>query len=107
MSPGRDVQPRVRACRSRSANTDPGPMFRFFAPLLVVLLVTAPAVAAPKAELWPRWQQHDPTATQVVDHLRWARFLASYLRPGADGVNRVAYAEVDPAGRAGLGAYLA
>ncbi|MFL5336120.1 MAG: DUF547 domain-containing protein [Geminicoccaceae bacterium] len=82
-------------------------MFRFFAPLLIVLLVAAPAVAAPKAELWPRWQQHEPSATQVVDHQGWARFLASYLRPGADGVNRVAYAEVDAAARAGLGAYVA
>ena len=68
-------------------------MFRFLAPLLVVLLVTAPALAAPKAELWPRWQQHDPSATEVVDHRGWARFLASYVRPGADGVNRVAYAD--------------
>jgi hypothetical protein len=82
-------------------------MFRFLAPLLVVLLVTLPALAAPKAELWPRWQHNDPSSTEVVDHRGWARFLASYVRPGADGVNRVAYATVDPAGRAGLDRYLA
>jgi hypothetical protein len=82
-------------------------MFRFLAPLLVVLLVTLPALAAPKAELWPRWQHNDPSSTEVVDHRGWARFLASYVRPGADGVNRVVYATVDPAGRAGLDRYLA
>ena len=67
----------------------------------------ARALGAPKAELWPRWQQNDPSATEVVDHRGWAGFLASYVRPGADGVNRVAYAAVDPAGRAGLDGYLA
>ena len=81
-------------------------MLRLLA-LLAVLLVTAPVSAAPDAEPWSRWQRHDPAATLSVDHRALAQFLVRYLRPGADGINRVAYAEVDAAGRAGLDAYLA
>ncbi|HEX6014773.1 MAG TPA: hypothetical protein VFY87_23870, partial [Geminicoccaceae bacterium] len=61
--------------------------------LLVVLLLggllappmaAAPAGAAPKAELWARWEAHDPRSTTRLDHGTWARFLQLYLRRGAD-----------------------
>ena len=42
-----------------------------------------------------------------VDHRRWGRFLAAYVRPGENGLNRVAYGSVTAEGRADLGAYLA
>ena len=81
--------------------------------LLVLLLLGAslatgsPAAAAPRAELWARWQQHDRSSVGVVDHAAWARLLTHYVRPGKDGVNRFAYAEVTPDDRAALAGYLA
>ncbi|MDP6708184.1 MAG: DUF547 domain-containing protein [Alphaproteobacteria bacterium] len=65
------------------------------------------ALFAPKAELWPRWQAHDPKSTQSIDHGAWAGFLRRYLRPGTDGIARVAYGAVGGEDRARLDAYLA
>ncbi|QYZ67820.1 MAG: hypothetical protein OI74_02765 [Gammaproteobacteria bacterium (ex Lamellibrachia satsuma)] len=62
--------------------------------------------AAPKAELWPRWQTHDETSSLLVDHAPWQDFLDSYLSQGSDGVNRVDYAGVSTAAKAELQAYL-
>ena len=45
-------------------------------------------------------------STVRVDHRRWGRFLAAYVRPGENGLNRVAYGSVTAEGRADLGAYL-
>ena len=50
---------------------------------LVVLPVTArPADAAPKADLWARWLQHDPRSTTTVDDAAWAQFLERHVRAG-------------------------
>lgn len=65
------------------------------------------ALFAPKAELWARWQAHDPDAEAVVDHGAWARLLESYLHVDDDGVNRFAYANVTAADRAALERYVA
>jgi len=65
------------------------------------------ALFAPKAELWPRWQAHDPAATQRVDHAAWTRFLSHYVSADADGINRVAYARVDAEERQVLETYIA
>ncbi len=64
------------------------------------------AEAASKAELWPRWQAHDPASTLKVDHAKWDQFLNRYLKPGGDGINRVAYGRVTAPGRATLGRYI-
>ena len=37
--------------------------------LLGGLLWVATVNGAPKAELWPRWQKHDPNSFIVVDHI--------------------------------------
>ena len=78
--------------------------------LCVVLALQAAAWhaagAAPKAELWPRWQAHDPASQAIIDHDAWGSFLERYLVEGDDAVNRVAYAEVTAADRAALNAYL-
>src|SRR5260370_5312801 len=71
-----------------------------------LLLVQCEALAAPRAELWPRWQQHDPSATRRIDHAAWGGFLRKYLRPGGDGINRVAYGAVGGADRNALAAYI-
>lgn len=79
---------------------------------LCVWLVVLPALAlraveaAPKAQLWPRWQAHDPISEAVIDHAAWDAFLDRYLVRGDDGINRVAYADVTAADRAALDGYL-
>lgn len=76
------------------------------ATLLVLLAFAGRAVAAPDAVLWPRWLAHDAASTTVVDHSAWDRWLARYVTPDRDSVNRVAYARVGTDGRAALAAYI-
>ncbi len=78
------------------------------AALLVSLagLVSIERLFAPSAELWPRWQAHDPGSTETVDHGAWQRILGTYLAPGADRVNRFAYASLGPADRHALDGYI-
>lgn len=51
---------------------------RFFVSLLFLLL-SASTFAAPKADLWPYWQQYATSNSQTVDHSRWQRVLDKYL----------------------------
>lgn len=75
--------------------------------LLLLLLAAGAAAAAPKAEPWPRWQAHLPGAAATIDHGAWDRFLAAYVVPGADGINRVAYGRVSAEDRRVLDDYVA
>jgi len=68
--------------------------------------LTRPVSAAPEAELWPRWEAHSPDATREPDHGPWGEFLTRYLRPGGNGINRVAYADVTQADRDALKRHL-
>ena len=65
-----------------------------------------PAVAAPDADLWPRWQAHDPESTATIDHAAWGEFLDAYLVVRPDGANLVRYAGVSEADRRALDGYL-
>jgi hypothetical protein len=73
---------------------------------LIALLLLLPglALAAPKAEPWPRWEAHDPAATLQVDHSAWTALLARHLRLGEDGIARFDYRDAD---RAAVDAYVA
>jgi len=63
------------------------------------------ALAAPSAELWARWDKS--AANKVgISHAEWDVFLGKYVKPGGDGLNRVAYGKVSPADRASLTGYL-
>lgn len=64
------------------------------------------ALFAPKAELWDKWQAHDPNPGKVIDHSPWTALLKRYVKPGDDGINRVAYAEVTAADRRALDSYI-
>ena len=66
----------------------------------------ASALAAPKSELWPRWEAHDPAAITRVDHAAWDALIARYRVPGPDGVARFDYGAVTAAERATLDAYV-
>lgn len=63
--------------------------------------------AAPKPDLWLRWQANDPTSTVQIDHTAWGVFLGKYLLTGhPSGINRLRYGEVTPADRRALTEYL-
>ncbi len=72
-----------------------------------LVLASATAAAAPKAELWQRWTAHDPAATTTIDHEAWDHFVRAYVSSFPDGVNRVAYADVTAADRKLLESYIA
>ncbi|SDG33948.1 Protein of unknown function, DUF547 [Limimonas halophila] len=74
--------------------------------LAVGATLPVPARAAPEADLWPRWEKHDPESTKTIDHGAWGDFLKKYVSRGPDGVNRVAYGAVDQADRTALKGYL-
>ncbi len=74
--------------------------------LALAVPVLGSAQAAPKADLWERWQAHDPASTRQVDHGAWTGFLQRYVQAAADGVNRVAYGAVTPGDRDLLRHYL-
>jgi hypothetical protein len=61
---------------------------------------------APKAELWPRWETHDPTNKRQLDHAAWGSFLEKYTHLDGDGVVRVAYELVTDSDRTLLNNYL-
>jgi len=64
--------------------------------------------AAPRAELWPYWQQHNPANWRRIDHTRWDSFLRRYLvTDDSSGIHRVRYAAVSLQDRALLKQYLA
>ncbi len=64
------------------------------------------ASAAPRAELWPRWQAHDPASTVVIDHRDWTRLLQSYGAEGEDGIVRIGYGRFSDADKQALKNYI-
>jgi hypothetical protein len=89
---------------------------RFFSvvvlPVLAMLMpptVSASALErlfAPKAELWARWTAHEAGDARRISHAPWGAFLQKYVKPGDDGLNRVAYRAVTSADRAILDKYI-
>ncbi len=64
------------------------------------------AVAAPRAEPWPRWERHDPASTLTVDHSTWDRFLTAHMSASPDGIHRLAYGRVSAETRIRLASYI-
>lgn len=59
---------------------------------LFAVLLCEETAAAPAADLWPRWQKHNPKSREIIDHSAWQAFLKKYLRTDhPSGVNRVRY----------------
>jgi uncharacterized protein DUF547 len=76
---------------------------------IIIILVSAwtfPASAAPRAELWAKWQTHDDASNVSIDHGAWNRFLQAYIRVGSDGIARLPYGRVSAADRDALAADL-
>lgn len=63
--------------------------------------------AAPRAELWSYWQNHNATSGRRIDHTRWGLFLGRYLDTmHPSGIYRLKYAAVTEQDKALLGEYL-
>lgn len=74
---------------------------------IITLLYGASAQAAPKAELWARWQKHDPASRQKINHGDWDRFLKHYVvTADPSGIYRVRYQAVTLEDRKILKGYL-
>ena len=82
-------------------------LLAFFLVLPLAAFVTADACAAPQAELWPRWQAHEPSSVAVVNYADWDKLLARVVAAGSDGINRVDYAALAGPERAALEAVVA
>lgn len=75
--------------------------------LLGCLTITNLTYAAPKADLWSKWQAHDEKSSQKIDHSPWQSFLDTYLKTDhPSGVNRVDYKAVSKADKLQLESYL-
>ena len=60
-----------------------------------------------KAELWARWQKHDPASRQKINHGDWDRFLKQYVvTADPSGIYRVRYHAVTVEDRKSLKGYL-
>jgi hypothetical protein len=47
--------------------------------LVAFVLYKTSGIAAPKSELWPRWQTHNAENREVIDHSAWGIILKKYL----------------------------
>jgi hypothetical protein len=64
--------------------------------------------AAPKAELWPRWQQHNAQNPAQIDFAVWHTFLATYVEAHhPSGMHRLRYASVSAEDRQALQHFIA
>ncbi|MDZ7759198.1 MAG: hypothetical protein U5L00_02950 [Desulfovermiculus sp.] len=79
----------MRRCRSLSLT-------------LIVLLFPTMLLAAPKADLWEYWDEHNPNSTLTVDHSAWTNFLQRYVSQGPNGVSRLDYQGVTAQDRSSL-----
>lgn len=100
----------VRVTDAFSASSRP--FVKFFLILVAAITLFAggglsTAWAAPRAELWPRWQAHDATSTQTLDHSAWTRLIGTYAAISEDGIVRVAYGRVSDADKQALKSYIA
>lgn len=88
---------------------------RIAARLVVIVIVALGAsgfggvesLFAPKASLWEKWEAHNASSTQTVDHSAWQSFLTAFVGEHEDGVNRVAYGSVEAPDKAALDGYIA
>lgn len=75
--------------------------------LISVFGISLQAIAAPKADLWPRWQANNAQSTEVIDHSRWTEILKKYSsREEAIRLHRFDYEGVSAADKQKLNQYL-
>ena len=75
--------------------------------MAINLLWFSVTIAAPSADLWPRWQADSQTNTQSVNHATWDLLLKKYLiMDHPSGINRFRYADVTKEDQQELKKYL-
>lgn len=75
--------------------------------VLLVLGVLSSSAAAPKPDLWPRWESHAPDSTVEVDHSPGKHFMSTYLDVDhPSGINRMRYGRVKAKDRQALDTYI-
>lgn len=79
---------------------------RALAVFIACFWVCTAAMAAPKADLWQRWEAHDENATATIDHSAFDAFLDKYVVVHEHGPNGVHYAKVSDADRRKLDDYV-
>lgn len=62
--------------------------------------------AAAKTDLAAMFAKSTEGSAATVDHAAWSQLLATYVKPGSDGLNRVDYKAFKANGRTALDAYL-
>ena len=71
------------------------------------LLLPDNCPAAPRPDLWPRWQTHAEESIEVVDHSAWDLLLQKYVvADHPSGINRFLYKQVSPGDRDVLKTYM-
>ena len=71
------------------------------------LLWVSTVYGAPAADLWPRWQKHDPGSLIIVDHIDWDIMLQHYVKTSHPSrINRFQYNSVSEKDRKVLVDYL-
>lgn len=82
-------------------------MFKTVLIVAIVVITVTSTQAAPRPELWPKWQKNDPANAQKIDHSAWDQFLKKYVvAPHPSEINRVRYAGVTPEDQTALKNYL-
>jgi hypothetical protein len=61
---------------------------------------------APSADLWERWQVHNPRNGEEINHAPWDSFLKNYVVAGPAGITLVRYGAVTEAHRQQLDRYI-
>lgn len=75
--------------------------------LLWVFICSTKAYGAPAANLWPRWQSHDPDSSFSIDHVAWDIILQRYVDADhPSGIYRFKYSSVSKADRQALKGYI-
>lgn len=71
--------------------------------ILAAWLLHGPiAAAAPDADLWPHWQDHDAESTVRIDTQAWSDWLAAQVVMEADSITRIDYRKVSEDSRTDL-----
>ncbi len=71
-----------------------------------IVLFNGAVLAVPAAQLWERWNQHNPASTETIDHNVWDVLLKRYVGAHRDGINRVAYSRIGSHDAAVLKTYI-
>jgi hypothetical protein len=75
--------------------------------LILLCSLGAVARAAPKAELWQRWEAHDPQGEDRVDHQVFSAFLERHVDDAhPSGVYRIRYGDISAGSREELASYV-